>query len=342
MTTIREVAALAKVSVATVSRVMNSDIQFKVSAETRKRVMEAAAELDYSLEQRRRAGGGRERSLKVGCVVNRYPAKYVDSFYLCLISGFETELSRLGCTLSFSKTVKEMEMGKIELKALLKNLDAIVVMEYLSVDTMACIMENVPTVLGVELEYPGMTTIAHDRMEASMMAMEHLISNGHKRIAYLGGQEYYLTPPQDPIVDLAKSKRFWGYRYSLLCHDLDYDAGLVKDCGWTIDRCRAQVREIMSGENPPTAILAASDTMAIAAISACGELGLKIPQNISIIGISDNEESTYSNPPLTTVRIPQDALGLLAARMIKHPIGGEPSKTIVPLTLIVRGSVCRI
>lgn len=336
MSTIRDVARLANVSIATVSRVLNEDTQFQTSPETRQKVQDAAYQLKYTLEKKNKQPrmNHKARSLNVGCILNPSPIKYVDSYYMCLLSSFEAELGRLGGTLVFTKTVKELEMHRSELKTILKNVGSIILMEDLKKDMLEFFLGNVPYILGVDVEHPLLDTITHDRMEANIIAMDYLVSRGHRRIGYICGRESSSTT--------LENQRYWGYRLALLRHKIEYNPELVWDCHWSIELCRSQVKVMMRSPTPPTAILAVSDTIAIAAISACGELGLHIPEDVSIMGISDNEESKYSNPPLTTVRIPQDTMGVLAARMVEHPELEYHRKILVPLTLVERGSVKKL
>lgn len=343
MSNIRQVACLAKVSIATVSRVMNEDTQFQVSLETKHKVLEAAKQLSYSLEKKQKSvqDNNKSKTLNAGVILNRSKVKYVDSFYMRILASFEEELNLLGGRLVFTKTVQELNLTKAELKAITKNLDGLILMECLPHDVLEYLQTLVPTIISIDVEHPELESISYDRMEAATMAMNYLMEKGHRRIAFIGGEEH----PQNYNKEKQKgnylfdSKRFWGYHYSLIKNKIEYDPSLVCNCNWNINLCRTQVQQIMSAPNPPTAILAASDTIAIAAICACGEMNLNIPQDVSIMGISDNEESKYSNPPLTTVRIPQDTMGLLAARTLVHPISGIPKTVLLPLTLIERKSV---
>lgn len=340
MSTIRDVARLAEVSIATVSRVLNSDVQFQTSSETRQKVLEAAYQLKYTANKKGKLlrDSHKVSTLSVGCILNPYPIKYVDSYYMCLLSNFETELARLGGTVVFTKTVKELEMHRLELKSMLKNVGSVILMEYLDDNVLNYFQDAIPYILGVDIEDPRLDVITYDRMEANYMATQYLIQNGHTRIGYLSGREVAATGN----FEIFGNKRFWGYRNALLSYKIQYDPSIVRDCEWNVELCRNLVQEMMRCENPPTAILAASDTIAIAAISACGEMGLHIPEDVSVMGISDNKESKYSNPPLTTVRIPQDLMGTLAARMIQCPETEHKRKVHVPLSLIERNSVRKI
>lgn len=345
MSTIRDVAKLAGVSIATVSRVLNHDEKFQTSSTTKQKVWGAAQALDYSSEKTKHPSAGSPPSvlsgkhLRVGCVLNRSPLKYIDSFYMSLLSNFENELNRLGGILLFTKTPMELELQRDEMASLYKNIGSIVMMEYLSSEMMAEISSQVPYVLGLDIESPDIDTITYDRVEATMIATEHLLQMGHRRIAYIGGNERQWNLSQSDYTGLWSNKRFWGYRYSLLYHQLPFDPDLVKNCHWDSEYCSRQIKELLALPQPPTAILCASDTLAITAISVCGELGYSVPLDISIIGINDNDGAKYSNPPLTTVRIPQDTLGVLAARILAFPQDGYPHKQLVPLTLVERKSV---
>jgi DNA-binding LacI/PurR family transcriptional regulator len=102
------------------------------------------------------------------------------------------------------------------------------------------------------------------------------------------------------------------------------------------------VTQLLSSDNKPTAFFVASDHMAIAAMSAINDFGLKIPDDISIVGITDIEASKYLNPPLTTVKIPQEEIGVIAATALLSRIKGDSSavkQIYVPTELVERKSV---
>ena len=128
-------------------------------------------------------------------------------------------------------------------------------------------------------------------------------------------------------------------------YHLPIDSNWIIDSKWHRDTCFDETVKLLQYDNKPTAIFVASDHMAIAAISAIHSLGLNVPEDISVIAISDITESAYLTPPLTTISIPQKDMGKLATEILLQRINGDTTlkkQIFVPCKLIVRNSVKKI
>lgn len=327
MATIKDIAAKAGVSIATVSRVLNHDEKLNVMEETKQRIFEAAEELEYEVRERRK-----KRRLKVGVFYSYSPAEELeDPYYLCIRFAIEKELEARGykkqvvsagdtpesligvdgviCTGSFSKTVVERigSWGKpivfIDTCPDLHRFDAIVI--------------NFKQAVGDVLDY--------------------LTGCGHTRIGYIGGMEDVATG--EPVEDERKKE----FREYLLPKGL-FHPEYIKIGPYHAQWGYRLFRELYQEGNLPTAVFTANDSMAAGVYRAAFELGLSIPEDISIVGFNDIPTAKYMVPPLTTMRLYMDFMGEYAVRMIEDRVLNERNiciKVTVPASLQIRNSVAR-
>lgn len=341
MVTIRDVAKRANVSTATVSRIINGDKTYKVTEETRNRVWAAVKELNYIPNQTAkklsfRKGSGTSRSnYRLGCILCVTTEKYSDPYYMEILSALEQRLLDDGLSLSLIKTPNELKDEVVLLNMLSEELSGLVIMESLSDALYKQIKENVGCIVGIDTIHEDIDNIRYDRYEAAEKAVNHLISQGHRRIAYLGSSSY----------DVRKEKRYRGYLDALMEAGIEEDLSIVKDTKWSRKQCHKATLELLENPNPPTAIFAASDLMGMIAINAIYEKGLSVPDDISVIGISDIEFAKYTNPPLTTVAVPMKEMGVAAAETLMYRLKGNktiPRNVILPTKLVIRESTRKI
>jgi LacI family transcriptional regulator len=163
--------------------------------------------------------------------------------------------------------------------------------------------------------------------------MNYLIGKGHKRIAFLGGA--LVTG------DVYSDKRCKGYLDALRSAGIKEDISLIKDCEWDFEMCHAKTLELIDSPDRPTAIFTVSDINGIIALNAIHERGLRVPEDIAVVGLNNIEMSKYTNPPLTTLSVPLTEIGRVAADTLLARIKGDtslPKKIILPTELIVRSS----
>ena len=178
---------------------------------------------------------------------------------------------------------------------------------------------------------PGWATVRIDDDEAAATATRHLLDLGHERIAYVGGAT-------EGVLDFtAPSARLAGYRRTLVQAGLPPCPELEADGEFTVAGGLRAGRELLARPDRPTAIFAASDEMAIGTLRAARELGLQVPEDLSVIGIDDHEMASYFD--LTTVRQPVHEQGRVAAAQVLAALGDEhwhPEQVILPTELVVR------
>jgi DNA-binding LacI/PurR family transcriptional regulator len=161
-------------------------------------------------------------------------------------------------------------------------------------------------------------SVSVNDVQGSQLATEHLISLGHRAIAHIGG----------PAEHLATRNRFAGYRRALLKAGIKYSTSLVAQ-GYGKTEVLDQITALLLHTPCPTAIFCYNDMTAIGALSALKQKGVRIPQDISIVGYDDISFAQYVDPPLTTIRQPKDEMGQLAARMLLDLVDGKQVENIV-------------
>jgi DNA-binding LacI/PurR family transcriptional regulator len=163
--------------------------------------------------------------------------------------------------------------------------------------------------------------------------MNYLISNGYKRIAYIGGAS--------PNISVADSLRTICYRETLRKNKIPYDENIILDCNWDLNLCAEYTKMLLRLENRPDAIFAGSDTLASVILGVIYQMGLTCPKDVGVVGFNNLDSSGHTIPPLTTVDIPTKDIGKIAAIRLLELINNEDDLTLkinLPTKLIVRNS----
>lgn len=331
MSTIRDVAKLANVSTATVSRVLNNDSKYKMTDETKQRVLDAVKALDYELT------APSPRSLtskaKVGCILRLTKKKFNDPYYMSILSALEDRLHTKGYEIAFIRSTNEVE-DRSQLQSLFKEpISGVILMDELEDDQYAFIKSQGVSIVGIDTLRTDIDNIGYDRFAIALDGTEKLIKAGHTKVGFIGGG--------GKSKNIKSSQRFRGFQTAMYCAGLPVNEKWVIDCEWDEDLCAEKIDELCSTGDIPTAFFVSSDLMAMAALNRFYNNNIKVPDDVSIISVTDIEMAKYSNPPLTTYRIPTDAIGYAAAEMLVSRINGFellPEKVILPSSLIVRGT----
>lgn len=327
--TLEMVAREAGVSPSTVSRVLNGTA--KVADATRASVLKAIEMLDFRPDPAARslAGG---RTMSIGVLT-----QYLDSpFYGQAISGIEETLCDKGYVPLFVSGHWHRAQDQERLALLSeRKVDGIIVLTGLLLDeTLTELAARVPVVMvGRSIVGPNLCSIAFDNVEGSRLAVRHLLGLGHRRIAYITGQTDHLDAWQ----------RLEGYKKELDDHDIEFDARLVALGDYRESGGLKAVQYLLQTGLNFSAVIAGNDQMAYGARLALSRTGLRVPDDISLMGFDDLPHSAYTVPPLTTVRMPIHTIGSLAAASVLAMLDGEnPSPAMPPAELVVRESTRRI
>ncbi len=336
MANIRDVARLANVSPATVSRILNDNQLYKTTDETRKKVLRAVTELGYQPIVRKRAPtvAAAVSDFTVGVLLATTRGKYSDPYYLSILAAIENELPRLGGSISVIQTEQELEDPRVLNRVLSAGLSGLIMMRPLTEPLFTRLHTLIPQIVGIDTGHMLIDNVEYDHFRVSRMAVEYLYAKGHRSIGFIGG-----TNGGQP---LQRSRRYRSYLETMAELQLEVRPEWVLNCEWDDRKCMELVEEAFRRHGLPTAFYAASDLMAMAALRALYQLGLRVPSQVAVIGMSNIEMSRYANPPLTTVEVPMEAMGIEAARILARRIQGDdapPRRVLLPSRLILRDSV---
>jgi DNA-binding LacI/PurR family transcriptional regulator len=323
MTSIKDVARTVGVSTATVSRALRG--LPRVSDETRFRVLQAAAELDY-VASPSAAGLASGQTRAVG-VIAPFVTRW---FYASVVQGAEELLRESGYDLLLYNLGGDREARRRVFRThlLRKRVDAVLVLSLTPIaDEVAALTKLDRPVAVVGATVPGWSSVRIDDDATARIAMRHLVDLGHRRIGYIGGSL------EDQLDFAAPLDRLRGYRAAMR------EAGLRKDRSWevigdfTVRGGLAAMRLLLEADQRPTAVFAASDEMAVGAVHAVREAGLRVPQDISVVGIDDHEMAEFFE--LSTVAQPVHEQGQLAAKLLLDALASDPDRPAKPQELIV-------
>lgn len=331
MTTIRDVAKQAKVSTATVSRVLNNSE--KVRSATRDRVNEVIRELNF-IPNAAAVGLQRKKTKTVGLIFPDASAYY----FAEIIQGINRHLSQNDHQILISSAHDEAEEIKI-INGFVRGgrIDGLIMMMPSANGNNGFripLAYKIPEVfISCEINAPRSTTILLDNYNAAKEMVEHLSKLGHKRIAFIHGGEH----------NYDAHERYRGYMDGMKACPADEELNLVVMGNFTESSGFQATLELMKRKPTPTAIFAANDAMAIGAIEAARALKLRVPADLAIVGFDDISSAAYMDPALTTVHVPLRRLGHLAAEaMLKNLKTNLADRTtekiIIPLQHIIRRS----
>lgn len=320
--TIRDVAARAGVSVATVSKVINQ--RYGVSAATNAHVQAVIAELGYEASLVAQSLRN-HRTNVIGVLVAD-----LEPFSTELLKGIADAIRGSGFELViYSAGGRAGDHVGWERRYLSRLSGTLVDGAVLVTPTVVDVNYGAPIVAVDPHTGPSdMPTIDSDNLRGAQLAVEHLLELGHRRIAMLTGRP-----------DLQSAQlREQGYRSAL---GALVDEELVQPGGYDADLSAASVRRLLDAPNRPTAIFAANDVSAIATVEVAAELGLRVPEDVSVVGFDNIPESAMCSPPLTTVEQPIRTMGHRAIGLLISLIRGEPAEVThitLPTRLVARQS----
>jgi LacI family transcriptional regulator len=327
-TTIRDVAREAGVSVATVSRVFNDS--GPVRQETRTRILEVAKRLRFTPNTAARSLSTR-RTHTVGVLL---PDLYGE-FFSEVIRGIDQTAQQHGCHALVSSSHNELAEVAAALRAMRGRVDGLIVMapEVDAATLTANVPDRVPLVLlNTPLCDDGYASIDVDNRGGAEQMTRHLLRHGHRRIAHItGGARNH-----------DGRERLLGYRAALSAAGIPEDPAIVVAGDFTESAGHDGAVALLALAERPTAIFAGNDSMAIGALSALQAAGVRVPEEMAVVGFDDIPIAQYVTPPLTTVRVAISSLGARAAvrlfQAIQAPANAERHHETVPTELVIRRS----
>ncbi|MER7243232.1 substrate-binding domain-containing protein [Kribbella sp. NPDC000426] len=330
--TLTDVGAAAGVSKATVSKALNG--RSDVAAETRERVLAAVTALNY----RPTTAPDPTTERRALAVVFDIPASpyilnVLQGVLATATDGRLDLLTRLAPDLEVrtQRTVarewiaEQRACGAVGIVGLtLSEPDALI--DAAADAGLAFVMVD-----PVDTNHQRMVSVGSSNWAGARAAADHLIALGHRRIGWIGG----------PEVSHAARDRFYGFSAALDAAGLTLDPALVRAERFDVAAGARLAREILSAPNPPTAILAADDELAVGVLATAHDLGIRVPEDLSVTGFDDTPQAAWTTPPLTTVHQHLDGMGRMAVHtVIAMSSGTPPASRHVELatSLTLRGS----
>lgn len=336
-TTIKDVAKKSNVSIATVSLVVNNNK--RISSKTRKKVLETIEALGYQPSRSARDLVSR-KSGNIGFILTEDHFLRTEPFYTQIFLGAEFEARKHPYYVLLSMISDSYSQKSSLPRFVLENsVDGIIVAGKVP-DELITNLDKYPFPVVYVDYYPKEgehAAVLIDNLDGGMQATQHLINCRHSKIAFLGGDMKHPS-----IRD-----RFQGYKMALKKNDLSFSEEMVIDTEIATSResgYRA-ASALLKKTNQVTAIFACNDAMAIGAMRYLKEKGLRIPDDMSIIGFDDIQMDVLEDSPLTTMHVPKVDMGSEAMRLIIEIIGrkvNEARKILLPVNLVLRKSTCTV
>jgi LacI family transcriptional regulator len=326
--TIRDVATRASVSVATVSKVLND--RHGVAAGTHARVRAVIEELGYEASLVAQSLRN-HRTNVIGILVAD-----LEPFSAELLKGAADAIRDSGFELViYSAGGRTADREGWERRYLSRLSGTLIDGAVLVTPTVVDAHYGAPIVAVDPHTGPStLPTIDSDNLRGAQLATEHLLELGHRRIAMLTGRP-----------DLQSARlREEGYRKALAAAGVAPDESLIRLGAYNAEVSAESARELLAGDDRPTAVFAANDTSAIATVDVAVELGLSVPGDLSVVGFDNIPESALAQPPLTTVEQPIRTMGHHAIEMLIRLIREDPPETThitLATRLVVRQSTSR-
>lgn len=341
--TIREVARRSGFSVSTVSRALNGYTD--VAATTRSRILQVATDLEYRPAAAARSLVTR-RSQIIGVFLDtgKDHPDLQHPFFQEVLVGLKNTVGRAGYDLLLfaSDPPSDNVFGPQSYldRCRQHGVDGAVLIGATDEGEARRLVRSEVACLGIDLDIgDGSVFVSSDNVGGAKLAIDHLVELGHRRIATITGLMH-----TRPGVD-----RLRGYREGLQQHRLAFRDEYVVYGDFYVDSGAAAMRQLLALDEPPTAVFAAADLTALGAVNAAVELGIKVPDDMSVIGFDDIDLACHLQPPLTTVRQDKVQVGvgggkalLAAIDAIRNGGDGHQQEVTVPVELVVRGTTATL
>ncbi len=341
---LKKISEMTGVSVSTVSRVLNDKSPTCASAETRDKIFAAAREIGYIPNEAARQlkkmsgsqspsdegdspGGSSSAAKRVTIILARVSSLDEDPFFLELFRSLEAELMKRGTV------IDQIVYAEESLPKTVSDSDGVILLGRSSKRLLDEIRAQNPDMVGIwrnSMDF-DVDEVICDGEEAARMAMNYLLSLGHRSIAYIG--------------DCSYESRYIGYCNALIQNRISMDYSLIKQTNQTQEEAESAFRELLemkiSGKNDFSAVFCANDVTAIRVLKILSSQKKKIRESVSVISIDDIEAAQNTKPFLTTIRIPRDEMAHMAVTLLLDRIGRlhrEPVRIEFPCRMMVRDS----
>jgi len=326
--TIYDVAEKAGVSIATVSKVINNT--GRISEKTRKKVWSIMEELDYQPSAVASALSGKS-TFTIGLTL----PDLANPYFAEIARAIEDQGRKYGFNVFMCSTDndahKEEEYYQLFMK---KRVDGIIMVsrDKQNVIVKKILSEKVPLVMiAREFFSAPVTSVMVDDYYGGMQAGQHLLQQGHKRIAVI----------VENLTELGSKERLRGCSDATKEAEAELKPSYILEGGYTLDSGKAAMKELLELKKRPTAVFACNDVLAIGAIQAVRESGLRVPEDVSIVGYDNTILATIVDPPLTTVAQPMQEIGERSVALLVEQIQSKESvrqRVVLMPDLVIRHS----
>ncbi|MBR9788147.1 MAG: transcriptional regulator EbgR [Vibrionaceae bacterium] len=324
MAKLKDVAEEAGVSLATVSRVLNNDPTLNVKQETKRRILEIAEKLEYRTKSSKSSvGKSTQRHHFLALYNYRQEVESSDPYYLSIRHGIESQCEKLGITITNCYN-SELEVDTQKVTGILLVGD----IEQRIINKLPKRLESFICCIDVSDQDNPYDCVSADLERISKQVVDFYVNQGYERIGFIGGQSQ---------IDSTDSRKNTFVEYASL-------KGLVADsdiyCGEGSSQSGYDLgKEMLAKGDFPTAIFITSDTIAIGVLRAIHEFGLRLPQDIAVISMNDIPTASFTFPPLSTVRIHSEMMGIQGVNLLVEKYRDErklPLQVYIPSELILR------
>lgn len=324
-TTIKDIARIAGVSHMTVSRALNGSNL--VTGKTRDKILLLAKELGYTPNLDAK-GLVLNKKYCIAVVFSTLSSKTAPSFKLSCLNGVYQSLAK-----DYNLVIKDISQGLGEFN--LSRADGVIFVSQQESDDefirLALEQGMKLVVINRKINLPNVVSISVDEVNAAKMAVSHLVKLNYRKIAFINGPEHI----QSSIDRLA------GYRLALQQANLPCEADYVVDGSFSLAGGMAAMQSLIEAEHHPDAVFCANDEMAIGALKAINASGLRVPEDIALVGFNDSEICQFTTPSLTTIRKPIEQMAKLGGETLFQLIDDLEvvnSVTELATELIIRDS----
>ncbi len=326
---LKQIAEMVGTTPSTVSRVLNQNSPGCASRELQERIWAAAQEIGYRPNESARALRNgekqekKEKTLRASVLFSRFREPESDPFFADLLSCLRTELYAQGMLL------ENIIYGEENLENLLSASDGVIALGRCSEELLERARRKNRNIVGVWRNTMNFNVdeVVCDGKKAAELAVSHLISLGHRSIAYIG--------------DCSVENRYVGYCNTMIQHGIPIRYGLIQETSQTYEEGRMAMERLLDGPDPFTAVFCANDITAVSVLDVLEQRKRQQKQRISVISIDDIEDLWNQAPHLTTIHIPRQEMAHMAVMLLLdriHRKHGETVRIEFPCRLIERDS----
>lgn len=325
MATLKDIAAAAGVSLATVSRVLNDDPTLNVKEETKHRILEIAEKLEYKTSSSKKQQLNTTTPHHILALYSyKQEMEINDPYYLSIRHGIETQCERLGIELT--------NCYKNNLLPELKKVTGVLIVSKPAPETLRKVAAFTDNICFIDFNEPGFEydSVDIDLSRISKEVIDFFIEHGARRIGFIGGADQ----PDKADIREAAFVEYGRLKGVVSAQDI-YRGDFSSASGYEL------AKEMLSKPDHPSALFVASDSIAIGVLRTLHEVGIKIPDDITLISVNDIPTARFTLPPLSTVRIHSEMMGIQGVNLLLEKARDGralPLQVYVPSKLKLRGT----